>query len=257
MAFAEVNGVKLFYNLEGQGEPLVLIHGLGLDHNVFDDQVDHFNSSYRVLTYDLRGHGMSDAPETGYSYNHLADDLNELVDHIGLKDIHLVGLSMGGAIAARFVLENPGYARSITFAGSHIVGYMNFKDWPNVFKAAKKEGCDRARELWKGFRLFHSLIKDAVKYQNLTEMVDRFNCNMWTDPNSPYDEPDDLKRLEEINIPALITVGKEDLDFYPIAEILNARLPNKRFEAFDCGHLVSYEKSDVFNKTLQDFLKGI
>lgn len=253
----KINDLDIYYNEAGQGAPILFVHGLGIDSRIFDNQTDFYKNNFRVTRYDLRGHGKSSAPDTGYSYAHFADDLKGLIKHLDLKDFHLVGLSMGGAIAARYVLENPGSAKSITFIGAHIVGYYKFENWPNLFKIARKEGVEKAREAWKEFRLFETVKKSAAKFRALSSMVDEHSCALWLDPNPRYDETNDLKRISEISIPALITTGKYDADFSPIAAILKDSIPDNRFEEFETGHLLSFEESERFNEIMYDFLKGV
>jgi pimeloyl-ACP methyl ester carboxylesterase len=250
----KINGIDIFYDEAGAGTPILFVHGLGIDSRIFDDQIDFFKNKYRVIRYDLRGHGQSVAPETGYSYADFAGELKGLIEHLELKDFHLAGLSMGGAITARYVLENPGRARSITFIGAHIVGYYKFESWPNLYKIARKEGADKAREIWKNFRLFETAKKYADKFQALSRMVDEHSCALWLDPDPRYDEINDLKRIAEITVPALITAGKHDRDFSPIADILGDNLPDNRFERFETGHLLSFEEPERFNNILADFL---
>jgi pimeloyl-ACP methyl ester carboxylesterase len=257
MSITTINGQDIYYEETGKGTPIIFVHGLGIDSNIFFYQTSYFKNKYRLINYDLRGHGKSSAPETGYSYNDFAADLKALIEHLGLKDFHLVGLSMGGAIAARYVLENPGNARSICFIGSHLVGYYKFENWPNIYKIARVEGVDKARQTWKDFRLFETVKKDHDKYQRLSEMVDNFSCAIWLDPNPRYDEINDLKRLSEINIPSMITTGLDDSDFGPIADILKEEIPENVFKQFGSGHLLSYEQPEEFNKVYDSFLASI
>ncbi len=257
MPIAEINGIETFYDDMGIGKPIIFIHGLGLDSRVFEQRSGLLSQRVRLIYYDLRGHGRTFAPQTGYSYDDFAADLKALAEHLRLKTFHLVGLSMGGAIAARLALENPELVRSITFIGSHIVGYSQFKDWPNMYKIAKNEGVDKAREVWKNFRLFDNVRADTQKSKLFASMVDHFSCAMWLDPNPRYDEPNDLERISDLKMPALVTAGKDDSDFHPVAEILKDKLPNPRFEEFESGHLVSFEQPQEFNQLLLDFLDSV
>ncbi len=257
MPVIKINDIDIFYDEAGAGTPILFVHGLGIDCRIFNAQIDFFKNKYRVIRYDLKGHGRSSAPEAGYSYADFASELKGLSEYLDLDDFHLVGLSMGGAIAARYVLENPGRARSITFIGAHIVGYYKFEDWPNLYKIARKEGIEKALETWKNFRLFETVKKYADKFQALSRMVDEHSCALWLDPDPRYDEINDLKRISEITIPALITAGKHDRDFSPIAEILRDSIAANRFERFETGHLLSFEEPERFNNLLDDFLRGI
>src|SRR5690242_14712282 len=100
--FAEVNGTRLCYEVAGSGHPLVLVHGFTLDKSMWDDQFSIFAERYKVIRYDLRGHGKSAVPGAEGFYH--ADDLKGLLDHLGVGRAHLIGLSLGAAIVTEFTL---------------------------------------------------------------------------------------------------------------------------------------------------------
>ncbi len=255
MPFTETNSIKTFYNIEGKGDPVVFIHGLGLDRGIWDDQVAAISDSYKTLVYDLRGHGESDAPETGYSYKHYSDDLGALISECVSLPVHLVGLSMGGAIAFKYAREHPEDARSLTLVGTHICGYTAFENWPNLYKVSRSEGVDAARKMWKDFRLFASVKSNKNRWRKLGNIVDRFSCAPWLDPNPRYKDDDDFANAGQVSVPSLIVSGTLDPDFRPISEHLALKMPDARFESFNCGHLVNFELPDEFNEALGAFLR--
>ncbi len=110
--YAEVNGTKLYYEVAGGGEPIVLIHGFTFDTRMWDDQFKEFSKQYRVIRYDVRGFGKSSTPNEGEPYSHHGD-LKALLDYLDIKKAHILGLSMGGSIAINFTLEYPDYATSL------------------------------------------------------------------------------------------------------------------------------------------------
>jgi pimeloyl-ACP methyl ester carboxylesterase len=98
------DGTNLFYNDWGSGRPIVLIHGWPLDGDMWEYQTpDLVEAGFRVIAYDRRGFGRSDQPATGYDYDTLASDLKALIDRLDLKDVTLVGFSMGGGEVARYL----------------------------------------------------------------------------------------------------------------------------------------------------------
>ena len=101
--FADINGTRLHYEMAGSGDPLVLIHGATLDTRMWDDQFAPFARNYRVIRYDMRGYGQSALP-TAASHAP-ADDLMALFNYLGLTQAHLLGLSLGGAVAIEIVLS--------------------------------------------------------------------------------------------------------------------------------------------------------
>ncbi|MBC7679147.1 MAG: alpha/beta fold hydrolase, partial [Pseudorhodobacter sp.] len=118
MPTAHVNDIDLNYVLEGEGEQtIVLINGLADDLVSWDFQVPALLAAgHRVLRFDNRGIGESSAPAGPYTSRMLADDAKALVDHLGLTDIHLMGVSMGGMIAQEYALAHPEDLRSLTLA---------------------------------------------------------------------------------------------------------------------------------------------
>jgi pimeloyl-ACP methyl ester carboxylesterase len=106
-----VEGGTLYYETRGSGPAVVLLHAGGLDHTMWDPQVDALARSYRVIRFDVRGHGRSTARMGPYS---MVEDLRRVLDHLGVERAHLVGLSMGGGIAFDFASTYP--ARTLTLA---------------------------------------------------------------------------------------------------------------------------------------------
>ena len=101
---AEVNGTQIYYEIRGKGHPLVLVHGGLMDRRMWDDQFEFFARDYKVIRYDVRGHGRSAVPSEPFSHTH---DLYGLLNYLNIESTYLIGLSMGGAIAIDFVLEHP------------------------------------------------------------------------------------------------------------------------------------------------------
>ena len=91
--FAEVNGTRLYYEIAGSGEPLVLLHGLGADTRVWDYNFEELTRHYRAIRYDMRGYGQSAAPAQPYTHE---DDLKALLDYLGISRAHIMGQSYGG-----------------------------------------------------------------------------------------------------------------------------------------------------------------
>ena len=114
----KTNGIDTSYELHGrEGAPwLVLSHSLACSVRMWDPQIEALKGSYRILAYDTRGHGASEAPRGAYTLDMLADDLKALLDSLGAKNPHYCGLSMGGMIGQTFALKYPGVLRTLTLA---------------------------------------------------------------------------------------------------------------------------------------------
>src|SRR3990172_5677407 len=110
MSKAKVNGIELAYEVHGEGTPLVLAHGFTATKEMWENQIGPFSQRYRVVVYDARGHGESEAPpadDPRYSLDSFVEDQHALMEHLEIERAHIGGLSMGGMIAMRFALAHP------------------------------------------------------------------------------------------------------------------------------------------------------
>ena len=116
MAFAQLRtGIEIYYEVEGSGEPLLLIMGTAADHTTWAAQVEAYRDHYSVITYDARGTGRSTHPEDRHSYSMriLADDASALLDHLGIGRAHISGLSLGSATAQELAINHPQQVASL------------------------------------------------------------------------------------------------------------------------------------------------
>lgn len=116
MAFARLStGIDMYYQVEGSGEPLLLIMGTAADHTAWSAQVETYRDRYTVITYDARGTGQSTHPvdPASYSMRILADDASALLDHLGIGRAHVSGMSLGSATAQELALNHPGQVASL------------------------------------------------------------------------------------------------------------------------------------------------
>ena len=113
---ARTNGIDTNYTIDGDGEWLVFSHSLACNVTMWEPQVKAFAKRYKVMCYDTRGHGQSSAPAGAYTLDQLADDAKALLDSVGIKSCHWVGLSMGGMIGQTFQLKYPGVFKTMTLA---------------------------------------------------------------------------------------------------------------------------------------------
>ncbi len=116
--FATVNHFRLHYQVDGQPEgfQLVFINSLGCDLHIWDGVIRPFADRFRILRYDLRGHGLSDAPPGPYAIRDFTDDLSALLDILGVNDAILIGVSVGGMIAMDFALQYPSRGRALVLS---------------------------------------------------------------------------------------------------------------------------------------------
>lgn len=257
--FAEVNGTRLYYEVEGSGQPLVFIHGFTLDTRMWDHQFDEFAKHYRVIRYDARGFGRSGAIAGAFS---TADDLRALLAQLGVKQAHVVGLSMGGRYAVDFALRYPETVSSLVLVDSGLGG----QPVPGVAKplglsieAAKKGDMAEAKRLWLAHPLFVPASEQPKVAAELKRMVDDYSGWHFTQGLGAQEQPMQppaAQRLGEIKAPTLVVVGARDLpDLLAIADKFAKEIPGARMVVIqNVGHMSNMEAPAEFNRVVLDYL---
>jgi pimeloyl-ACP methyl ester carboxylesterase len=254
------DGASLHYDLGGDpdGQPVVFVHGFSLDRRMWDDQLPAFGATHRVLRYDARGFGRSSLPTAEYAH---ADDLRALVDHLGLGPVHVVGLSMGGGIAASFALAHPDATRSLVLVDAVIPGHR----WSPAFgqflssvgQRARERGVAAARELWLGSELFAPARERPAVAAKLDAIVADYSGWHWLHRNPERaGAPSALERIDRVGAPVLLVLGQRDLpDFYDCADRVAARLPGaERVVVPRAGHMSNMEEPARFDAAVLAFL---
>lgn len=165
MPDVRVNGVKLNYRQTGAGPDVVLLHGLAANQAFWSlALVAALAREYRVTTLDLRGHGYSEMPPTGYAPIDQAGDLRALLDHLGVRKAHLVGHSFGGLGALAFALAEPGRVLSLTIADSRLRSLQPRQavtervNWPRIRMVLAEQGLELDEsDPYIGLSLFEAL----------------------------------------------------------------------------------------------------
>lgn len=269
MPYARTNAIDTYYEENGQGPPVVLIHGHSADLRLWASQVPALvDGGYRVIRYDVRGHGRGTVPPSGYTWENYSGDLRDLLDHLGLRPptrAHLVGLSMGGAIAMQFALDQPARVTSLTLVDSALPGLTYSEEFSQVIEemvaAVRREGPRAALErLWLTHPLFDGIRRFPERFELLKSIVLDYAAADYLDETVyPQPERQIVDRLSEIQAPTLVLVGELDLpDFRLIAEILAANIPGARYRVIaDAGHVSNLEQPEAFNEALVRFLKEL
>jgi 3-oxoadipate enol-lactonase len=262
MAFASLNGIKLHYRIDGaagsQAPWLVLSNSLGSDVSMWAPQVAAFARHFRVLRYDTRGHGQSEAPRGPYSIEQLTGDVIGLLDTLGIERAHFCGLSMGGltgvGLGARYAQRIDRLVLSNTAAkiGSPEV-------WLPRAARAREEGMEAladavlARWLTQPFVERNPLV--LAQMRDVLVHTDRegyaANCEA-------LNAADLREAARSIQAPTLVIGGAQDLST-PAAQgrELAESVPGSRYLELDAPHLSNIELSDAYTRAVLDFLLGI
>jgi 3-oxoadipate enol-lactonase len=261
--FVDVDGGHLYYEVEGAGDPLLLIHGGLGSLRMWDGQAPVFAEHYRVIRYDTRGFGRSETDEVEFSNR---DDVRAVLDHVGVPSAHVVGQSRGGIIGLDFVLEYPERAGSFVSVASGVGG----------FEAELPEGApappwDEMERLW-----------EAKDWEALAELETQTWVDGWGQPQTRVDPelrrtvhgwilenyraekaegkpqaatPPAAERLDGLQVPTLVMVGLADephsvVGGRHLAESTGAQL----VEFPNVAHMIHLEEPERFNRIVLDFL---
>ena len=232
VGFVSVDGGNLAYERDGAGEAVVFLHGLGLDRGVWNEVVRDLGPSVDAIRVDQRGHGQSSDPDEPY-FPH--DDVLRVLDALAIERAHLVGLSMGGAVALDVALARPERVRSLALVDSALNGHDWSAEWVKAFHAVRRAAAESGAEAGKSAWAAHPLFEGEHG-----EIARRDSGRRWTGPNFACPlEPLAGSRLGEVRARTLVIVGDRDLpDFQAIARVLHAGIAHSRFEMLEgVGHL--------------------
>jgi pimeloyl-ACP methyl ester carboxylesterase len=264
VGFADVNGVKLHYEVAGSGAPLVLAHSGITDSRSWDPQFPAFTRRYRVLRYDLRGFGRSDIAHGTYSN---VDDLVALMTTVDVAPAALLGVSMAGSIVLDTALQHPKLVTALILVGSSISGREHSPEYHQMMDELDEllahqgldAAMDREMEVWLYGRGRTAADVDPRVRAAVREM-DFYNSGRYPPDAEPERiQPPAIGRLNEIGVPTLVIVGDRDVDdLRQAAEELGHGIRGARLVVMSgVAHVPNMERPEEFNRLVLDFLNSV
>ncbi len=254
----KTNGIEVNYEIAGEGPWVTLSHSLACNLHMWDDQMAVLTKHYKVLRFDTRGHGQSGSPPGPYTLDQMADDVKGLLDALGIKQTHWVGLSMGGMIGETFALKYPGVFESLVLADTTSRRPPNAEQmWSDRTKLAQEQGMGALVESTLA-RWFTEPYRNARK-----DVMARIAADIRNTPVAGFvgccqaiAKIDLLDRLQEIKCPVFIMVGEHDHGTPPeMARQIHENLPGSDLLIIpSAAHISNIEQTEVFNKALLGFL---
>lgn len=250
--------MKLGYDEAGAGKVLLLVHGFPVDRRIWAHQVSGLSDLRRVVAVDLRGRGKSPAPtEGGWSMTTHADDLAETIESLGVDQVDLGGISMGGYIAFAFAHRYPHLLRSLILVSTRAVPD------PPEYKTGRVTTAERARRF--GTRalagsMLPNLLAEGTPQQVQDEVLAMFDSipgeTSAEDSLAMKDRPDSTPMLASIAVPTLVIEGAgEQLLPAGTAQALAEAIPGARMVSIaDAGHFAPVENPDGVNGAIRGFL---
>jgi pimeloyl-ACP methyl ester carboxylesterase len=253
----KVKDIDMYYEMTGEGDPILFIHGLGSSTRDWEEQVPVFSQKYKIITIDLRGHGQTDKPKGPYSMKMFAEDIAELLKKLGINSTHILGISLGGGVAFQMAVDYPELVKSLIIVNSGIeIPMDSFKMKLEAFKRTfivklvgmKKMGKVLAPRLFikpEQEDLRKKLIERWAENDKKAYLIALRALMGW----SVRDQ------LKKIKFPTLVIGSDEDYAPSSVKEEYTALIPNARFiEIKDARHAVSIEKPKEFNEIVMSFL---
>lgn len=254
------SGVKLYYEIRGEGPAVVLIHDGLLHSDVWDAQSQAFATRYKIIRYDRRGYGRSDLSKERYSE---VEDLRALLQHLNITRAALIGSSAGGNLCIEYALEYPQQLSALVLVGPVVSG-MSFSDHfirrnqNNSRPLFEKKDIGSTIENWSNDPFIIAPGHRQLR-KKMREMLMKNPHNL-THPRleKPSDRPA-LGRLSEIKIPTLLIAGEADIpDVHAHIGAIQAGIAkSKRIVMPGVGHLPYFEKPEDFNRVVLEFLTGL
>jgi len=257
---AKTNGIETNYEIHGKdGAPwLTFSHSLACTLRMWDEQLDAFKDRFRILLYDTRGHGASEAPKGPYTLDMLAEDLRQLLEHLKIAQTHFVGLSMGGMIGQTLVLKQPDLFDRVVLADTgHTQTPETKKQWEERILTAETRGMQplvsSTLERWftKDFR---EKEKDAVA--RIAALIQATPVPGYVGCCHAISNLNTTARLKEIKRPVLAITGAQDAAA-PGTRYIGENVPGAETVVIpQAAHIANIEQAEAFNRALREFLSS-
>lgn len=278
MSFADINGIKLCYEIYGRENniPIILIHGFGAKKEIWNSQVGALSKKFKVITFDIRGSGKSDRPNKPYTMGMFADDIKGLMDYLHVKKVHLIGRSLGGMIAQHFALNYPECVDKLVLITTN--PGMPDEQGVKMLKESYVEGLKRlkedpVKEFWQKARvLYYKEFRKQMesnpkkKFHGIWSVEDLIREST-IGPPTPQDienrahsiaKHNTLERLSEIKNKTLLLAASHDR-LTPKSSMIemHKRIPNSTLKIIEkTGHFMTLSRAPEINKIIIDFLQN-
>lgn len=227
-----MNDIRLHCIDQGQGQPLVLLHGNGESSDYFEHQMAHFCKTYRVIAIDTRGHGQSPRGNKPFTIKQFANDLLDFMDERNIEKAHLLGFSDGGNIALAFALKQPERVDKLILNGA------------NLFPSGVKRRYQWPIEL--GYHIAKWFSRQSDKAKQNTELLGLM-------VNEPHIDPSELAQL---TIPVLVIAGTKDMIKETHTRLIYNSLSNATLEFIEGSHFIASKNPETFNAAVEKFLQN-
>lgn len=267
MPTVRINGVNIYYESHGSGFPLVFVYGLGGNTGMWAPQIEAFSAHYRFVTWDPRGHGKSDSPRDPkqYGLRIAAQDLHALLDHLGIGQAYIGGLSMGGGIAATYAAAHPERVRALIIMDSNSA---SGRGQSPAMRALREKQIELAET--RGMEAVADYVIDANP--NLRTQADASpearqhmrKMYLELDPighantiRSILSEIFPTEKLATLTMPTLVLAGEDDPAMEAV-KLTHSMIPGAQLAILPkAGHTSNLDDPKAFNAAILGFLRRL
>jgi pimeloyl-ACP methyl ester carboxylesterase len=265
MPIQKINGIEIYYEIHGKGEPLVLIMGLRRNAEWWYRQIPHLSKHFKVLVFDNRGAGRTDKPVMDYSIRLFADDTAGLMEALDIKKAHILGVSMGGYIAQELTIHYPERVKSLILGCTSAGGKRAVLTNPERLKEfTANEGLSPEQILKKDMDIYFSDAFIAEHREEIAEFI-KISLRYYQPPDAFMRQfnaclrHDTVDLLNQITVPTLIVSGDDDPLVPPEnSKILKELIPHAELIFFPgMRHCFFIEEAKKFNQIAINFFKSV
>jgi pimeloyl-ACP methyl ester carboxylesterase len=248
MAILNYNGGDINYTVQGDGNPIVLIHGFGLDSRMWNKQVQELSKINKVITYDMRGFGKSSLPAGRYSHQ---EDLHELLKSLGISETKIVGHSFGGEVAIEYALRYPNEANSLVLISSGLSGINgDSTEWNALVELGRNGDIEGMKERMLKNPIFKDLEEGSEELTLVMEMVNDYTGFHFQN-RDPREYADVSGRLKELSCPIEVIIGENDEEVQKeIAKKFKEELGIEPITIPNCGHMAVLENPELITEII-------
>jgi len=254
----DANGIRINHEIEGSGPWVVMSHSLACDLHMWDEQTAALKGKYRVVRFDTRGHGLSDAPDGAYTLDMLANDLHGLLQALKVDRPHFIGLSMGGMIGMTYALKHPGALRSLVLCDtSNRVPPKAAPVWQERIDTVAAKGMEPMVEpTLKRWFTEPFLSKRPPVIERVAAMIRNTPAKGYIGCCHAIPKINLIDKLGAIKSPVQVIVGEQDAGT-PVAmsEAIHKAIPGSELVVLPgASHLSNLEQPEAFDRALTAFL---
>jgi pimeloyl-ACP methyl ester carboxylesterase len=250
------SGTYYLLNKKDQKIPIVFIHGVGLNHEIWKPQIDYFKN-YTTLSYDILGHGKTPLKKTNISFDDFSEQLIKLIDELSFEKIHLVGFSIGSLIARNFATKHDNRLKSLILLGSI---YKRSKEQQKIindrFNLAKKNSKLSKRALKRWFTDKY-LEENPDTYKKISSILEVNNLENFLNVYELFVFHKNDEKFEKIKTNTLVMTGENDIgSTIEMSKSLSNVIKNSQFKVIKNGkHLCGIECADDVNMAINNFIE--